>query len=73
MIPFVRRVQEAEAVLAQMAKLGLARGENGLKIYAMCEIPNNVILVDKFAPLLRRLLDRLERPHAALPRRRPGQ
>ncbi len=51
MIPFVRRVQEAEAVLAQMAKLGLARGENGLKIYAMCEIPNNVILVDKFAPL----------------------
>ncbi len=51
MLPFVRRVQEAEAVLAQMAKLGLTRGENGLKIYAMCEIPNNVILVDQFAPL----------------------
>jgi len=51
MIPFVRRVKEAEDVLAQMAKLGLTRGENGLKIYAMCEIPNNVILVDKFAPL----------------------
>ncbi len=51
MIPFVRRVKEAEAVLAQMAKLGLSRGENGLKIYAMCEIPNNVILVDQFAPL----------------------
>jgi pyruvate,water dikinase len=51
MIPFVRRVNEAEAVLAQMAKLGLTRGENGLKVYAMCEIPNNVILVDKFAPL----------------------
>jgi pyruvate,water dikinase len=51
MLPFVRRVKEAEDVLAQMAKLGLARGENGLKIYAMCEIPNNVILVDKFAPL----------------------
>ena len=51
MIPFVRRVKEAEGVLAQMAKLGLARGENGLKIYAMCEIPNNVTLVDKFAPL----------------------
>jgi pyruvate,water dikinase len=51
MIPFVRRVKEAEAVLAQMAKLGLSRGENGLKIYAMCEIPNNVVLVDKFAPL----------------------
>jgi len=51
MIPFVRRVEEAEAVLAQMAKLGLTRGDNGLKIYAMCEIPNNVILVDEFAPL----------------------
>ncbi|PKY11140.1 phosphoenolpyruvate synthase [Acidithiobacillus marinus] len=49
MLPFVRRVQEADAVLAQMAEFGLQRGENGLKIYAMCEIPNNVLLIDAFA------------------------
>jgi pyruvate,water dikinase len=51
MIPFVRRVAEAEQVLARMAELGLRRGENGLKVYAMCEIPNNVILIDAFAAL----------------------
>jgi len=49
MIPFVRRVAEADLVLEEMAKHGLRRGENGLKVYAMCEIPNNVILVDEFA------------------------
>ncbi len=49
MLPFVRRLQEADAVLARMAELGLRRGENGLKIYAMCEIPNNVVLIDRFA------------------------
>ena len=49
MIPFVRRVLEADQVLARMAALGLARGQGGLKIYAMCEIPNNVILIDEFA------------------------
>jgi len=49
MIPFVRRVEEAERVIAQMADLGLRRGENGLEIYAMCEIPNNVLLIDQFA------------------------
>lgn len=49
MLPFVRRVEEAERVLARMAELGLRRGENGLEIYAMCEIPNNVILIDRFA------------------------
>jgi pyruvate,water dikinase len=49
MIPFVRRVDEAERVIAQMAELGLRRGENGLEIYAMCEIPNNVLLIDRFA------------------------
>ena len=32
-----------------MAELGLRRGENGLEIYAMCEIPNNVVLIDRFA------------------------
>ncbi len=49
MLPFVRRVAEAEQVLQRMAELGLRRGENGLEIYAMCEIPNNVILIDRFA------------------------
>ena len=49
MVPFVRRVAEAEQVLARMAELGLKRGENGLKVYAMCEIPNNVLLIDRFA------------------------
>jgi pyruvate,water dikinase len=49
MLPFVRRVAEAEQVLARMAELGLHRGENELKVYAMCEIPNNVILIDRFA------------------------
>ncbi|MCH9700526.1 MAG: phosphoenolpyruvate synthase [Actinomycetia bacterium] len=49
MIPFVRRVAEADSVLEEMAKHGLRRGENQLKVYAMCEIPNNVILIDEFA------------------------
>ena len=49
MLPFVRRVSEAERVLARMSELGLRRGENGLEVYAMCEIPNNVILIDKFS------------------------
>ncbi|OBI85082.1 phosphoenolpyruvate synthase [Mycobacterium sp. 1245805.9] len=49
MLPFVRRVTEADLVLQTMADLGLRRGENGLQVYAMCEIPNNVILLDQFA------------------------
>ena len=49
MIPFCRRVQEAQKVLAYMAQLGLTRGENGLEIYVMCEIPNNVISIDAFS------------------------
>jgi pyruvate,water dikinase len=49
MIPFVRRLDEADLVLARMAELGLERGRDGLEVYAMCEIPNNVILVDEFA------------------------
>lgn len=51
MIPFCRRIDEAERVLDYMAKLGLKRGEEGLEIYVMCEIPNNVILIDEFAKL----------------------
>ena len=49
MLPFVRRVAEADAVLAKMAEFGLKRGDAGLQVYAMCEIPNNVILIDQFA------------------------
>jgi pyruvate,water dikinase len=49
MLPFVRRVSEAEQVIARMAELGLERGKDGLEVYAMCEIPNNVILIDEFA------------------------
>jgi pyruvate,water dikinase len=48
-VPFCRRVAEAETVLAEMARHGLTRGEDGLEIYVMCEIPNNVIQVDAFA------------------------
>ncbi len=51
MIPFCRRVGEAEAVLDVMAKHGLKRGENGLEVFVMCEIPNNVIQIDAFAKL----------------------
>ncbi|MGR8932014.1 MAG: phosphoenolpyruvate synthase [Gammaproteobacteria bacterium] len=51
MIPFCRRVEEAEKVLAYMARCGLQRGENGLEIYVMCEIPNNVISIDAFSEL----------------------
>jgi pyruvate,water dikinase len=49
MVPFCRRVAEAKQVLAAMARNGLKRDENGLKVYVMCEIPNNVIQVDAFA------------------------
>ncbi|MDW8340722.1 MAG: phosphoenolpyruvate synthase [Geminicoccaceae bacterium] len=49
MIPFCRRVQEADAVLAAMAEEGLVRGRDGLEVYVMCEIPSNVINLDAFA------------------------
>jgi pyruvate,water dikinase len=49
MIPFCRRVQEAERVLEAMAAQGLKRGDKGLQIYVMCEIPNNIIQVDAFS------------------------
>jgi pyruvate, water dikinase len=51
MIPFCRRVSEGKKVLQTMEKYGLKRGENGLEVYVMCEIPNNVILVDQFAEI----------------------
>jgi pyruvate, water dikinase len=49
MIPFCRRVDEAARVIEKMAEFGLKRGENDLQIYVMCEIPNNVILIDAFS------------------------
>lgn len=49
MIPFVRRLAEADLVLARMAELGLERGRDGLQVYAMCEVPNTVVLADEFA------------------------
>jgi pyruvate,water dikinase len=51
MVPFCRRVEEARRVIDAMARHGLKRGEGGLEIYVMCEIPNNVILIDAFAEL----------------------
>lgn len=51
MIPFCRTVTEGERVLATMASHGLQRGENGLEVYIMCEIPSNVIQIDAFAKL----------------------
>jgi pyruvate,water dikinase len=51
MIPFCRRIKEAEDVLRVMAELGLERGKDGLEIYVMCEIPNNVVQIDAFARL----------------------
>ncbi|WP_051361854.1 phosphoenolpyruvate synthase [Solimonas soli] len=49
MVPFCRTPEEADRVLAEMAKYGLQRGVDGLKIYVMCEIPANVILAEDFA------------------------
>jgi pyruvate,water dikinase len=48
MIPFCRTVEEGKKVLSEMAKAGLPQGGNGLEVYAMCEIPANVILADEF-------------------------
>ena len=49
MIPFCRTPAEGRKVLAEMAKYGLKRGEDGLQVYVMCEIPNNVILADQYS------------------------
>lgn len=48
MIPFCRTPAEGRRVLAEMAKHGLVRGENGLQVYVMCELPSNVQLADEF-------------------------
>jgi pyruvate,water dikinase len=49
MIPFCRTIEEADSVLDVMSQYGLTRGENGLEIYVMAEIPSNVLLADQFA------------------------
>lgn len=48
MIPFVRTVSEASAVIDLLAENGLRRGENGLEVIMMCEIPSNALLADRF-------------------------
>ena len=48
MIPFVRTLTEAEQVITMLAKNGLKRGDNGLRLIMMCEIPSNAILADRF-------------------------
>ncbi|MBO9331089.1 phosphoenolpyruvate synthase [Achromobacter sp. HZ01] len=48
MVPFVRTLGQAERVVNLLAKHGLARGENGLKLIMMCEVPSNAILADEF-------------------------
>src|SRR5690606_37779586 len=49
MVPFCRTVREGDRVLEEMAANGLVRGENGLEVYVMCEVPSNVILARDFA------------------------
>jgi pyruvate,water dikinase len=51
MIPFCRTLTEGKKVLAAMAEAGLPRGQDGLEVYVMCEIPNNVVLADQFSEL----------------------
>ena len=51
MIPFCRTPEEGERVLKVMEGYGLKRGENGLEVYVMAELPSNVILADKFAQI----------------------
>ncbi|OIP68490.1 MAG: phosphoenolpyruvate synthase [Oscillatoriales cyanobacterium CG2_30_40_61] len=48
MIPFCRTPEEGKKVLAEMAKHGLVRGQQGLQIYVMCELPSNVLMADEF-------------------------
>jgi pyruvate, water dikinase len=48
MVPFVRTLKEAEQVVGLLADNGLRRGENGLKVIMMCEIPSNAVLADRY-------------------------
>lgn len=49
MVPFCRTVEEARRVAAEMEANGLRRGEDGLELYVMCEVPSNVVLAERFA------------------------
>jgi pyruvate,water dikinase len=49
MVPFCRTPEEGDRVLAEMAQQGLVRGEQGLEVYVMCELPSNVIAAEAFA------------------------
>jgi pyruvate,water dikinase len=51
MVPFCRTVEEGRRVLEQMEQHGLVRGEGGLEVYVMCEIPSNVVLAEAFAEI----------------------
>ncbi|WP_426816478.1 phosphoenolpyruvate synthase [Winslowiella sp. 2C04] len=48
MVPFVRTVAQAKAVVEELARQGLKRGEDGLKLIMMCEIPSNALLAEQF-------------------------
>jgi len=48
MVPFVRTVKQAERVVGLLEKFGLKRGENGLRLVMMCELPSNAVLADEF-------------------------
>ena len=71
MVPFVRTVAEAREVTRLLAQNGLKRGEDGLKIIMMCELPTNALLADEFLRVLRRHVDRLQRHDPAHARARP--
>jgi len=51
MVPFCRTPEEGEKVLKVMEEYGLKRGENGLEVYVMAELPSNIILADRFAEI----------------------
>jgi pyruvate,water dikinase len=51
MVPFCRTLDEGQRILAELARNGLRRGERGLEVWMMCEIPNNVFLIDEFCAL----------------------
>ena len=52
MIPFCRTPDECKLVIETMGKYGLKRGDKGLRVYLMCEIPSNVIEADRFSPMI---------------------
>lgn len=51
MVPFCRTPEEGQKVINTMAEFSLKKGENGLQVYVMCEIPSNVILAEEFAKI----------------------